>query len=148
MDLQGLNIQKEIENSYKVEQNLKKKLDSELEREQEIIQASLSIAEGLIKTAKVRTQIDGREFSIAMKVQPIMVKKVHVTTKDVIEVPEDHIILIAADVSKYQLTGGKYIPFTAKAKVDKNYSLRDNVKTVVEGLIRHITGEIKPEILE
>lgn len=148
MDIQGYELQKEIERYSDLERELTQNLDSELGKEEEILAASLSIAEGLIKSTKVRTEIEGDQFSIAMSIRPIMVKKMHITTKEVIEVPEDHIVLIAANVDKYRLTGGKYLPFTAKAKVDRSYSLLDNVKTVVEGLIRHITGNIKPEILE
>ena len=148
MDVQGFNLQKQIEESYKVEQELMKKLDSEIEQDEELEAAARSIAEGLVKSSKVRTMIGESEFSIAMKIQPRMVKKMHAVTKDVIEVPEDHIVLIAANVTKYNLVGGKYIPFTATAKVDKNYSLLDNTVAVVKGLLGHITGNIKPEVLE
>lgn len=148
MDLKEFELQKQIEKSYEVEQDLVKNLDSELADEERIFATSVSIAEGLIAKTKVHTLINDEPFSIAMKIVPIAVKKMHLVTKEIIEVPEDHIVLIAANVNKYKLTGGKYIPFTAKGKVDKNYSLKDNVKTVVEGLVRHITGNIKPEILE
>lgn len=148
MDTTGFNIQKEIEKSYKVEQALMDEIKNEEEQEQLLRETCISIADSLMKTPKVRTQIDGREFLIAMTIRKIPVKKIHLVTKDTIEVPEDHISIVMADINKHKLTGGKYMPYTATAKVDKSYSVRDNLVAVVEGLIRHITGLIKPEILE
>lgn len=148
MDLSNLDIQKEIERSYDVEREIRKNIDKEVKTEEEILEASLAIADNLLNTPKVKAIIDERQYLITMRVQPMLVKKIHMKTKEVIEVPEDHIVLIIADIAKYNLSAGKYIPFTAKAQVDKDYSLRDNLKTVVEGFIRHITGNIKPEILE
>lgn len=148
MDLKDFSIQQELESSYKVEKVLRDKLKNELDAEEEVLKSAEAIANSLLSVPKVKAEIDGRAFLITMKIQPLLVKKIHVTNKDVIEVPEDHIILVIADINKYNLSGGKYMPFTAKGKVDKNYSLRDNIKTVVEGFIRHVTGLIKPEILE
>ena len=148
MDINNFNLQKELENSYKVEKNLRDKLKNEIDAEEEVRQSAEAIANSLLSIPKVKAEIDGRPFLITMKIQPLLVKKIHVTNKDIIEVTEDHIILVIADINKYNLTGGKYLPFTAKGKVDKNYSLKDNIKTVVEGFIRHVTGLIKPEILE
>lgn len=148
MDLKDFSIQQELESSYKVEKVLRDKLKNELDAEEEVLKSAEAIANSLLSVPKVKAEIDGRPFLITMKIQPLLVKKIHVTNKDVIEVPEDHIILVIADINKYNLSGGKYMPFTAKGKVDKNYSLRDNIKTVVEGFIRHVTGLIKPEILE
>lgn len=148
MDTTGFNIQKEIEKSYKVEQALIDEIKSEEEQEQLLRESCISIAESLMKTPKVRTQVDGRDFLIAMTIRKIPVKKIHLVTKDIIEVPEDHISIVMADINKHKLTGGKYMPYTATGKVDKSYSVRDNLVTVIEGLLRHITGLIKPEILE
>lgn len=148
MDTTGFNIQKEIEKSYKAEQALMDEIKGEEEQEQLLRESCISIAESLMKTPKVRTQVDGRDFLIAMTIRKIPVKKIHLVTKDIIEVPEDHISIVMADINKHKLTGGKYMPYTATGKVDKSYSVRDNLVTVIEGLLRHITGLIKPEILE
>ena len=137
MDTTNFNLQQEIKKSYEVEQELRNQLNSEIEQEALLKETCLSIANSLMKTPKVKTNIDGRDYLIAMTIRKIPVKKMHMITKEVIEVPEDH-----------KLTGGKYIPYTATGKVDKRYSVRDNLVAVVEGLVRHITGLIKPEILE
>lgn len=148
MDTKGFDIQKQIESSYEVERALREKLETEEEQEQLLRETCLSIANSLMKTPKVRTNIDGRDFLLTMTIKPRPVKKMHVVTKEVIEVPEDHIIILMADINKHKLTGGKYLPYTATSKVDKRYSVRDNIVAAVEGLVRHVTGMIKPEILE
>lgn len=148
MNIENFNLQQEIKKSYEVEKELMNELNSEIEQEALLRETCLSIANNLMKTPKVKTNIDGREYLIAMTIRKIPVKKMHVVTKEVIEVPEDHITIVMADINKHRLTGGKYIPYTATGKVDKNYSVRDNLVAVVEGLVRHITGLIKPEILE
>lgn len=148
MDMKNFNLQKELENSYEVERALREKLQNEEEQEQLLRESCISIANSLMKTPKVRTNVDGRDFLITMAIRPLPVKKMHIVTKEVIEVNEDHITILMADINKHKLTGGKYIPYTATGKVDKQYSVRDNIATVVEGLLRHITGLIKPEILE
>lgn len=148
MDLKQLQIQKEIAKSYDVEKEMLKEIEKDIKADEEIVQDSLAIADALVANPKVKVEIDGRPFMVAMKIVPKLVKKMHLTTKEVIELPEDHIFLIIADINKYNLTGGKYKPFTAEGKIDQDYNLRDNVRTVVEGFIRHITGNIKPEILE
>lgn len=148
MDMKTFNLQKEIEKSYEVERELIKEIENEEEQEQLLRESCISIADSLMKTPKVRTNIEGRDFLIAMTIRPLPVKKVHVVTKEVIEVKEDHITILMADINKHKLTGGKYLPYTATGKVDKRYSVRDNIVAVVEGLLRHITGLVKPEILE
>lgn len=148
MDLKQFEIDKEIAKSYEVEKEMLKEIDKEVKAEEEILQDALAVADALMANPKVKVEIDGRAFMIAMKIVPKLVKKVHIVTKDIIEVPVDHIFLIIADINKFNLTGGKYKPYTVEGAIDENYNMRDNLKTVVEGFIRHITGNIKPEILE
>lgn len=148
MDTKGFDIQKQIESSYEVERALREKLQTEEEQEELLRETCLSIANSLMKTPKVRTNIDGRDFLLTMTIKPMPVKKIHVVTKEVKEIPEDHILILMADINKHKLTGGKYLPYTATSKVDKRYSVRDNIVAAVEGLVRHVTGLIKPEILE
>ena len=148
MDEVSFNIQKQIEEFNKAERKLVNKIKNEEEQEKLLKDTCLSIANSLMNTPKVKAVIGGREFLLAMTIRDIPVKKVHVTTKDIIEVKEPHITLVAADTNLHKLTGGKYIPYTATGKIDKQYSVRDNIVAVAEGLVRHITGLIKPEILE
>ena len=148
MNLKQFEIEKEIEKSYNIEKEMLKEIDKEIKAEEEIIQDSLAIADALMANSKVKVEIDGRAFMVAMKIVPKLVQKIHIVSKEIIEVPEDHIFLIIADINKYNLTGGKYKPYTVEGKIDHDYSMRDNLKTVIEGFIRHITGNIKPEILE
>lgn len=148
MDTKGFDIQNQIESSYEVERALREKLQTEEEQEELLRETCLSIANSLMKTPKVRTNIDGRDFLLTMTIKPMPVKKIHVVTKEVKEIPEDHILILMADINKHKLTGGKYLPYTATSKVDKRYSVRDNIVAAVEGLVRHVTGLIKPEILE
>ena len=102
MDINNFNLQKELENSYKVEKNLRDKLKNEIDAEEEVRQSAEAIANSLLSVPKGKAEIDGRPFLITMKIQPLLVKKIHVTNKDIIEVPEDHIILVIADINKYK----------------------------------------------
>ena len=148
MDLNNHQFAQEIANSYKVEKALTDKLNKEIKTEEEILKQSEVIAEALMNRSKLRTVVSEKDFYFTFKVQPILVKKRHKVTNEIKEIPIDHIVLIVADINKYNLSGGKYMPFVAKAEVDKNYSIKDNLKTVVEAFIRHLTGNIKPESLE
>lgn len=148
MDKTGFDIQKQIEQFDKAERELVKQIENEEEQEKLLRETCLSIANSLMNTPKVKAQIDGREFLIAITLRDLPVKKIHVVTREIIEVKEPHVTLVMADINLHKLSGGKYIPYTATGKIDKQYSLRDNIATVAEGLVRHITGLIKPEILE
>lgn len=148
MDKTSFDIQKQIEQFDKAERELVKQIENEEEQEKLLRDTCLSIANSLMNTPKVKAVIDGREFLIAMTIREIPVKKMHVVSKEVIEVKEPHITLVMADINLHKITGGKYIPYTATGKIDKQYSVRDNIVAVTEGLVRHITGLIKPEILE
>lgn len=148
MDLNNIELQSQLKKLSKMEKELTDELENEIKAEEEIEKQSESIAEMLIKKPKLRTIIDGKQFCITFKIQPILIKQRHVTTGEIKENPIDHIVLIIADVNKYALAGGKYMPFVTKAKIDKNYSLKDNLKASIKAFIGHITGRIEVGELE
>ena len=48
MDINNFNLQKELENSYKVEKNLRDKLKNEIDAEEEVRQSAEAIANSLL----------------------------------------------------------------------------------------------------
>lgn len=143
-----MNIDKEIEKSYEVEKNLKDKLEKEIKTEEEIKKNSIDLADKLLKKRKAVITIDKKPYSLVMKINTINKKMFNKKTSTVEILPLDYISIIAADVNKYKLSRGKYIPFTISAEIDKRYSVKDNLKTVCEAFIRHVTGQIKAEYID
>lgn len=141
-------INKQIEESYKVEEALNKQIDQEIEEDREFEELCDLITTGIVTISKYKAKVDGKEFMFTMKVQPMMVEMFNVRTKKKETISREHIVLFAADINKFKLSGGKYIPFVAKSMIDKKYSLKDNARAVVKAMVGKITGNIKPEVLD
>jgi hypothetical protein len=108
-------------------------MDHELKLEKHILESSDEIASHLILTKKVVAEVNGTPYTFAFKLLENATGR--------------HIYMLAANNIKRSITPEKYVPFSISAKVDEDYTLKDNLKTAVEGFIRHITGAIKPEVL-
>lgn len=117
-----------------IEQEILSEIDKETRIETEIVQASEEIASHLIVSKTVRTEIDGRAFHFRYRVLNGPKSKV--------------IFMVAADIIKFELLQQKYKPFTISFEMDERYSEKDNLKTGVEAFIRHITGHIRPDVLD
>jgi len=116
-------IQNEIINS----------MDKEVKEEEEIIEMSKIVASKLLSNKKTTFEFNNITYEIAYRILAKNNKK--------------FIYTMIANVTKQKIMGGKYIPFSATGEVDQNYSMYDNLKTVIETFIRHVTGKIKPEEL-
>lgn len=130
-----------------IQNELMKEIDKEQKTEEDIISAAETIASGLITLGKMGAAVDGKEFMFAFK---ILEKPKFVLDKDKVkkQIQVKYIYMIVTDVIKYQIANGKYKPFIVDAEMDERYDLKANLKAAVEGFIRHITGRIKPEMLE
>lgn len=70
------------------------------------------------------------------------------TFKSMVDNANKKVIITAADEAKFKLLLSKYRPFIIESPIDKDYTVRQTLTAAVEGFIRHITGNIKPEILD
>lgn len=70
------------------------------------------------------------------------------TFKSIVDASHNKVIITAANETKYKMMLEKYRPFIIEAEIDHNYSVRQTLTAAIEGFIRHITGNIKPEILD
>lgn len=141
-------MDKKIKETYKVEQELKENLEKEIKTEEEIVSDSITLANELLNKGKTSIVIKKRLYSVVIKISEKQKKMQHRVTKDIKTFPVRYISLVAADVNKYKISNGKYIPYTISAEIDERYSLKDNLKVVTEAFIRHITGTIKASYME
>jgi hypothetical protein len=117
-----------------LERQIIQQMDTDSEIEKEIEETSLEIASQLIVSNKVNTMINKTNYLFAYRLLDNGKQK--------------KIFMLVTDIFKYNLVGTQYKPFTVTADVDQRYDLCANLKTAVEGFIRHITGRFKPEIVE
>lgn len=122
---------KELE---KVQHELENKLTEEEKTDNMIISAAQEIASALIihKGKLYDYTINDVKYLFNYCIDP--------KTKD--------IVVAIVNVDRYNLSNGKLGLNTARAPLDENYSLKEGLASVIEGYIRHITGNIKPEMLE
>lgn len=117
-----------------IEQELIQEIDNEQKIETHIFESSEEIAAHLVLNKRVQAEVNDRLYKFSYRLLEKQDKKI--------------LYVLIADVLKYNVAGNKYIPFSAHAEMDTRYSERDNLKAVIEGFIRHITGRQKPEVLE
>lgn len=58
------------------------------------------------------------------------------------------VALVAINEFHFSVGNGKYRPYTAEAEFNKEYTEEENLSFVIESLIRHISGLIRPEEIE
>lgn len=117
-----------------IQDELMRELDKEQKIETEIIQSSEDIAGNLLLSKKCVAEINGTQYLFNYRLLKNNEKSI--------------MYILVANTVKYKISPDKYIPFTATADMDPRYSERDNLKTVVEAFIRHVTDRIKPGTLE
>jgi len=125
-----------------IQDELMKQLDKEQMNEDEIEEKSEQVAKMLLKNPVVKIDIAGQIFTLKYKI--INSKKQEGKKSVDIRV----ILLIVANDAKVKLLGTKYIPFTANAEIIEHLSMEENLRGVVDAFIRHITGNVKPEVLD
>jgi hypothetical protein len=118
-----------------IQNELMKNLDDESRLEDHIKQSSETIASYLMGHEACNIDINNIPFRIKYKLLDM-------------KNGNKLIYMLAANMTKYRITPEKYVPFSISANVDEQYSLQDNLKAVAEGFVRHITGRIKPDMLE
>lgn len=119
----------------KIQNEILNEMDKEEQIEKHIMISSDEIASQLLLTKdKITAEINNTPYLIKYRVIEKNDKK--------------FLYVMAANMNKNKIAGNKYIPYTVNVEMDLRYSTKDNLKTAIEAFIRHITGRIKPEVLE
>jgi hypothetical protein len=58
------------------------------------------------------------------------------------------IMMLIANMVKYQQFKEKYRPYTVTVEIDNNFTFRENLQAVLEAFFRHMTGRTQAEMLE
>lgn len=117
----------------RIGQELLKGLDKEQEAEEMVAELSNEIAAKLTLQSKASAEIDGTEYVFAYRQIMIGNKK--------------GIFMIVVNANKYRLLQEKYRPYTVTAEIDNDFSLRENLQSIVEAYLRHILDMVKPDEL-
>lgn len=129
---------KQIEN---IQRELMEQIDSEVELDKYIESQSDNIASQLFLNPdhNMTVSIDNAIYELGYRILQTQ------------QSSSKYIFMLAANKNKQKFcenAGKQYMPFKINAEMDLNYSEKDNLKAATEALIRHITGNIKPELLE
>ena len=115
-----------------IQNELLKDIDSETETDKNIKTAAEEIAAALFLSNKTRYSFNNVPYCF----------------RYIFDRGHNKIIIIAANEIKFQIAGSKYKPFVIESDVQTGYTEKECIVAAVEGFIRHVTGNIKPEILD
>lgn len=117
-----------------IQDELMKEIDNEQKIETMIINSSEEIAAHLLISKKINAEVNDKPYMFSYRLLNKADKKI--------------MYVLIADITKYKISGAKYVPFSATAEMDLQYSEKDNLKVVIEAFIRHITDRVKADVLE
>lgn len=114
----------------KIQDEIMGSLNADDKADEEIKNLSEEIAAKLTLEQKTKVFIEEREYTFAYKM---------------IEGKKRMIIMFVADTVKYNIVGNKYAPYTVKAEIDNDFTMRENLQSVVEAFIRHKLDRVKAQ---
>lgn len=127
-----MNLQKELKHIEEAEKALHKKIDDEVTLEKEIDEVAKFTAKQLANKPMVPFSIQGEDYFIIAAVQNLgNVMKIE---------------LVARKVDKLVTPNSKVI--RANLEVDPEYTKEENLIAGIKAILGHITGCIKPEVLD
>lgn len=117
----------------KIQDELLKGMDAELDRESSLISTAKEIAAKLYLGGPVREELEGKVYVFNYR-----------TYK---QGKTDKIFMTVATEFLYQVGLDKYKPYMVDVEIDNDLSLRENLSAVVEAFLRHIFDMVKAEEL-
>lgn len=127
-----MDLQKELKHIEEAEKALHKKIDDEVTLEKEIDEVAKFTAKQLANKPMVPFSIQGEDYFIIAAVQNLgNVMKIE---------------LVARKVDKLVTPNSKVI--RANLEVDPEYTKEENLIAGIKAILGHITGCIKPEVLD
>lgn len=148
MDMDNVKLNQELKKLDEMEKTWLDKIDGEIKSEEEINSAIEDITQNLFLYSKTRAVINEKNFIIGCKIGVIPMPTVDPETGEKKGVPTKLVTLIVNDESKYKLLQQRYLPAMIRAEYDERYDVRANIRVAVEGWVRHVTGTIKPEMID
>lgn len=116
-----------------IQNELLNQIDSEAETDKNIRVAAEEIAAALALSHETRYSFNDIPYSF----------------RYILDRSRNKVIIIAANEIKFQIAGpGKYKPFIIESNLEADYTEQECIIAAIEGFIRHVTGNIKPEILD
>lgn len=128
-----MNIQEELKKFDEAEKALTKQIDDEVALEEEIQEVALYTAKTLANNPMAPFTIQNRDF--------IVVAATHTGAKG-----EPMIQLVAREKLAILTPDAKIIK--ADLTIDTNYTKEENLIAGIKAILGHITGCIKPEVLD
>lgn len=128
-----MNLKAELDHLDKAEKALIKKIDDEVALEEEIQEVSTFTAKCMLSKPIVPMSIQGRDFLV-------------VSQQYKNESNELCINIVAREKTLIDIGNAKVIK--ADLVIDTNYTIEENLCVGVKALLGHITGLIKPEVME
>lgn len=129
------NLSKDLKKLDEIQKHWEKEIDNEIKSEEEIATAIESITDSLYLNNKIKVPFNGTNYMIGLRI---------LNNQD----NSRQVLLIVSDIAKYTILGSKYMPAMVRSDIDERYDIKGNIRTAVEGWVRHITGTIKPEYLD
>lgn len=117
----------------KIQDELLKGIDADLDKESNLISTAKEIAAKLYLGGTVKEEIDGKVLVFNYR-----------TYK---QGKTDKIFMTVANPFMYQVGRDKYKPYMVDVEVDNDFSLRENLASVVEAFLRHIFDMVQVEEL-
>lgn len=121
------------EDIQRIQDEIMRGLDKEQQAEEMVKNLSEEIAAKLILGDKATAEVEGMEYMFAYR--------------EISQGDRRGIFMTVANMNKYLLVPDKYKPYTVTAEIDNNFTLRENLQSVVEAYLRHILDMVKPEEL-
>lgn len=146
MDRSKLDAEKQLQMLDKIEEHWNNKIDKEIKSEEEIETMVDVISANLYLNQRFKSQINERDYIIACSIKEIPQS---IKTKNGLKsIMVKQVILVITDRLKYEMFPNNYTPTIIRSDYDKDYDVKANIRAAVNGWVRHITGTIKPEMLE
>lgn len=128
-----MNIEKELKKFDEAEKALTKQIDDEIALEEEIQEVAAYTAKALENKPMVPFSIQGRDFIVvaAMHDGPKGERMIQLVAREKLAIISPQAKIIKADLV-----------------IDTNYTKEENLVAGIKAILGHITGHIKPEVLE
>lgn len=136
---------KNLEDLDKIQKEMLDEIDNGIKKNEEIVHAVQDIVSSLIVYSKASAEINAKKYMVKTTIsetgQMVLDAKGN-------KVALRQIVLIAMDVVKASIMTGRYTPCIVRVDYNYDLTMKGNITAAVEGWVRHITGTIKPEMLE
>lgn len=113
----------------KIQDEIMQGMNKEASQEEMVRNLSREIGGKLALQKKTSAQIEEREFFFAYK--------------DINYQGRQGLMMTVADMFKFKIAQEKYTPYSVTAEIDNNFTMEENLTSVVEAFLRHKLDIVK-----